>query len=67
MVGLPSEISGNHGLPMEITRIGYFHASMEYNVEYHYDPAIFIFEPGNGYLLYNDASYPVTWTVDYTL
>ncbi len=65
MVGLPSESAGNHGLPTEVTRIGYFDASMEYNVAYNYDVAAFVFEPGRGYWVYNGADTPTIWTVEY--
>ncbi len=65
MVGLPSASAGNHGLPVEVTKIGYFNATMEYNVAYDYEPWNYTFEPGNGYWLYNDAPGPVVWTVEY--
>ncbi len=65
MVGLPSNTAGNHGLPSEITRIGYFDATQEYNMDYDYNPANFTFEPGQGYMLYNGADYSVVWTVEY--
>ncbi len=68
MVGLPSETAGTgqtNGLPTEVTKVGYFDATTEYNLAYHYDPAIFEFQPGQGYLLYNSADEPVTWVVEY--
>ncbi len=65
MVGLPSESSGNHGLPGEVVKIGYFDASPEYNLAYDYEPWNFAFAPGEGYWLYNGASETVIWTVDY--
>jgi len=65
MVGLPSESSGNHGLPGEVDRIGYFEASDEYNLVYDYDPENFIFEPGQGYWIYNGADHSVVWNVEY--
>ncbi len=65
MVGYPSETSGNQGLPEEVTKIGYFNASEEYNLAYDYDPESFIFDPGQGYWVYNGANEPVTWTVEY--
>ncbi len=65
MVGLPSETAGNHGLPGEVTKIGYFHPSTEYNLEYDYESTTFVFEPGLGYWIYNDAEDPVAWTIEY--
>ncbi len=65
MVGLPSNSPGNHGLPAEVTMVGYFDASMEYNVAYTDDVAAFEFEPGRGYWVYNGADTPVIWAVDY--
>ncbi|MFO8110208.1 MAG: GLUG motif-containing protein [Thermoplasmata archaeon] len=67
MVGYPS--SGNSveggGLPLEVTKIGYFDDMADYNLAYDYETSDFIFEPGNGYWLYNGADYAVTWTVEY--
>ncbi len=65
MVGLPSESSGNHGLPTEVTKVGYFNAATEYNLAYDYEPANYTFEPGQGYWIYNSAAEPVVWTVVY--
>ena len=65
MVGIPSETSGNHGLPAEISNVGYFDASEEYNVAYTDDVGDFNFEPGRGYWLFNRADYATTWTVEY--
>ncbi len=65
MVGLPSQSAGNHDLPVEVTRIGYFDASDEYNLVYDYDPENFVFEPGQGYWIYNGADHSVVWTVEY--
>ena len=65
MVSLPSESSGNHGLPAEVTKVGYFHGASEYNLAYDYDPWDFVFEPGKGYYLYSDATDPVIWNVEY--
>ncbi len=65
MVGLPSNSPGNHDLPMEVTRIGYFDTSNEYNIVYTHDVFTFEFEPGKGYWVYNGADTPVIWTVDY--
>ncbi len=65
MVGIPAENAGNHGLPEEVDRIAYFDASDEYNLAYDHEPEQFIFEPGQGYQIYNAAEEPVTWTVSY--
>ncbi|MFO7792303.1 MAG: S8 family serine peptidase [Candidatus Saliniplasma sp.] len=65
MVGLPSSNSGNHAIPEEIEIVGYFDGSEEYNLAYDYDPSMYIFEPGQGYWLYNGAGYEVIWTVEY--
>ena len=67
MVGLPSESSGNHGLPGEVDRIGYFDPSDVYNLAYSYNPAGFAFEPGKGYQIHNGEDHPVTWTVEYVI
>ncbi|MFO7793134.1 MAG: C25 family cysteine peptidase, partial [Candidatus Saliniplasma sp.] len=65
MVGLPSSTAGNHGLPQEVSIVGYFDASQENNLRYDYNPDNFEFGPGEGYYMYNDADYDVTWTVEY--
>ncbi len=64
MVGLPSDSAGHHDLPTEVTTVGYFEATEEYNVAY-VDSQGFEFSPGSGYWLYNDADENVEWTVDY--
>ncbi|MFO7991325.1 MAG: Ig-like domain-containing protein [Thermoplasmata archaeon] len=65
MVGYPSTITGNNGLPVEVTKIGVFNASCEYNIEYNYTPSTYNFEPGKAYWIYNDDSSSVIWTVNY--
>ncbi|MFO7991326.1 MAG: Ig-like domain-containing protein [Thermoplasmata archaeon] len=65
MVGYPSTIMGNNGLPVEVTKIGVFNASCEYNIEYNYTPSTYNFEPGKAYWIYNSGSTTVTWTVNY--
>lgn len=65
MVGLPSDTAGNHDLPEEVTRVGYFDPLAPNNLAYNYDPVNYTFEPGNGYWLYNGADVPVIWTVEY--
>ncbi len=65
MVGIPSETAGNHGLPEEVTKIGYFDPTTDYNLAYTHNPGAFVFEPGKGYWLYNSADYMVYWYIDY--
>lgn len=65
MVGMPSSTAGNHGLPSEVTLIGYFDATQGYNVAYDSDPSTFEFLPRQGYWLYNGASENVVWTLGY--
>ncbi len=65
MVSLPSETAGNHGLPGEIDRLGYFDGTAEYNLAYSFDPDTFVFEPGQGYWIHNPGDTAVVWTIDY--
>ncbi len=65
MVGLPSSTSGNHGLPGEIDRVGYFDSSQTHNLAYDYSPGAFVFEPGQGYWIHNPTDTELVWTVDY--
>ncbi|MFO8110207.1 MAG: C25 family cysteine peptidase [Thermoplasmata archaeon] len=65
MVGLPSSTSGDHGSPPEVTIVGYFDVTAEYNLAYDHDPANYTFEPGKGYWVYNGADEAVVWTVEY--
>jgi len=64
MVGLPSSTDGNHDLPAEVTTVGRFDASEEYNIVY-VDASGFIFSPGEGYWVYNNADHNVDWVVGY--
>ncbi len=64
MVGLPSSTSGNHDLPTEVTTVGYFDSSEEYNVAYT-DASGYEFSPGSGYWVYNDADHDVDWMIEY--
>ncbi len=64
MVGYPSSAAGS-GVPVEITKVGYFNSTATYNLAYDHEPTLFNFEPGQGYMLYNGADYSVTWTVEY--
>ncbi len=65
MVGMPSETSGNHGIPDQVTRVGYFDSTSEYNLNYDHEPEDFIFQPAKGYWIYNGASYSVIWSLEY--
>lgn len=65
MVGLPSSTSGNHGLPAEVTVVGYFDGAQPYNLAYDHEPATFVFNPGKGYWIYNPTGGTLVWTVDY--
>lgn len=65
MVGYPSTITGNNGLPSEVTKIGYFDAGEEYNVAYVYSTTDFDFEPGRAYWIYNDEDHSLDWVIDY--
>ncbi len=65
MISIPSENAGNHCLPGEVTKIGYFNTAAEYNIVYDLDPINFEFEPGQGYWVYNSANEYVIWTIEY--
>ncbi|MFO8109709.1 MAG: hypothetical protein R6U17_04185, partial [Thermoplasmata archaeon] len=65
MVSLPSSTAGNHDLPAEVTKVGYFYAPAEYNLVYTTEVSSFEFEPGKGYWVYNGADVSVQWTVGY--
>ncbi len=67
MVGYPSNTdrSASDTLPGEVTKMGVFNASREYNLEYIYDLSTYTMTAGEGYWMYNDADYVVTWTVEY--
>ena len=65
MVGYPSEKSGSVGIPEEVSIVGYFDPYETYYVAYDHDPDNFIFQPGEGYLLFSDASEPIYWIVDF--
>lgn len=65
MVSYPCSTAGNNDLPTEITKIGYFNASEEYNLAYDYEPEEFDFELGDGYWVYNSADHEVDWTIDF--
>lgn len=64
MVGLPSETSGNHGLPSEVSLVGNFDPSSENNIAY-VPSHEFVFMPGMGYWVFNNEEYHVDWIVSY--
>ncbi|MFO7991679.1 MAG: hypothetical protein R6U61_05230 [Thermoplasmata archaeon] len=67
MVGYASATDrlANDTLPSEVTKIGVFNASREYNIEYIYDLTTYTMTAGEGYWVYNDANYDAVWTVEY--
>ncbi|MFO8110711.1 MAG: hypothetical protein R6U17_09390 [Thermoplasmata archaeon] len=65
MISIPSSEAGNHNIPAEITRVGYFQSSAEYNIVYTDEVSNFEFNPGDGYWIYNSANVSVHWIVDY--
>ena len=65
MVGMPVGSSGNHGLPEEVSRIGHFDVSEEYNLAYTDDVHDFTFEPCQGYWIFNNGDESVIWTLEY--
>lgn len=65
MVGYPSSEPIIGGVPEEVTVIGYFDEYKETNIAYDDDPDGFVFEPGQGYWMYNEAGESVVWAVDY--
>lgn len=67
MVGYPSAVerTANKILPSEVTRIGVFNASKEYNIQYISDLSNYTMKPGEGYWIYNSAGHEVEWNVEY--
>ena len=67
MVGYPSNTNriGAEILPEEVSKVGVFNRYAPYHVEYIYDLSTLILVKGRGYWIYNDADYPVVWTVDH--
>ncbi|MFO8108991.1 MAG: M20/M25/M40 family metallo-hydrolase [Thermoplasmata archaeon] len=65
MVGTPSESTGNHGLPEEVTCVGYFSGDEESNIAYTETVSTFELEPGLAYWVYNDEDEAVHWEVIY--
>jgi len=67
MVSYPSEVERLAGdyLPSEVSKIGLFNSSMEYNLEYISDLGNHTLRSNNGYWIYNSAEYSVGWSVEY--
>ncbi|MFO7991344.1 MAG: hypothetical protein R6U61_03500 [Thermoplasmata archaeon] len=65
LVGYPSHVEENNGLPAEVDKIGYFDGAATYNLAYDYSPASFTFNPGEGYWIHNPTSSAVVWDVTY--
>ncbi len=64
MVGYPSSINGNNGLPEAVDKVGYFNFSQKYNLSYDRSPQSFNFEPGQGYWIHNPTNNAIRWTID---
>ncbi len=67
MVGYPSDTdrTASDTLPQEVSKIGVFNASREYNFQYIYDLTKVTMKAGNGYWIYNSADSSVDWNIDY--
>ncbi|MGM0405183.1 MAG: hypothetical protein ACQEQM_03475 [Thermoplasmatota archaeon] len=67
MVGYPSNrsVTASSSLPSEVSKIGIFNSSYEYNLEYTFDLSGHKLEPGNGYWVYNSKNYTIDWVVDH--
>lgn len=67
MVGYPSNTDrlASDALPSEVSKIGVFNASRDYNLEYIFDLTTYTMVAGEGYWVYNDADCSVVWTVNY--
>lgn len=65
MVGMPSSTDGNHGLPGEVSTIGYFDPTEANNIAYTLNTGTFGFSPGQAYWLYNSGDSKLYWSVEY--
>ncbi|MFO7992265.1 MAG: right-handed parallel beta-helix repeat-containing protein [Thermoplasmata archaeon] len=67
MVGYPSDDKriASDVFPSEVTKIGVFNASREYNIEYIYDLSTYTMKEGEGYWVYNSADFTVDWDIEY--
>lgn len=68
MMGFPSKADekASLALPDEVTKIGVFDETEEYNIKYIDDLSTYTMTSGEGYWLYNNADNAVIWTVDYS-
>ncbi|MBD3352228.1 MAG: hypothetical protein GF364_12140 [Candidatus Lokiarchaeota archaeon] len=67
MVGYPSDNDriAEDLFSLEVTKIGVFNASREYNIEYIYDLSTYTMKEGEGYWVYNSADFTVDWNIEY--
>ncbi len=67
MVGYPSNTmrKASETLPSEVTKVGIFNSSNQYNLEYITNLSKLDLEPGKGYWIYNNAAEDIKWTIDY--
>jgi len=65
MVGMPSQLTGNHDLPEDVSQIGFFDVTQENYLAYDSDTENFSFAPGEAYWIYNGAEQSVVWTIEY--
>ncbi len=67
MVGYPSKTDrlASDSLPSEVSKIGVFNGSNDYNLHYTSDLSNRTLTAGEGYWIYNSAGQKVDWTVDY--
>jgi len=65
MIGLAVGIPGDHGLPEEVDKVGYYDALQDYNIAYESDTEGFVFHPGNGYYVLNPTDEILQWVVEY--
>lgn len=67
MVGYPSTVDrlASDSLPAEVSKIGVFNESNEYNLEYIYNLTAYTMKAGEGYWIYNDADHTVDWSIDW--
>ncbi len=67
MVGHPSllSVSAEDVLPPEITKVGVFNGSMEYNIEYLEDLSDITMRTGEGYWIYNSLSENLSYDVEW--
>ncbi|MBS3817469.1 MAG: metallophosphoesterase [Candidatus Thermoplasmatota archaeon] len=67
MVGYPSEEKriANDTLPSEVSKLGIFNDSEEYDIRYIYDLSNLTMKPREGYMIYNSANSSVRWRIEY--